>query len=107
MECFLWMVSLWVDGIGLGQAPRAFLGPCQVQRVNNRLHARLLSFTRQVGADHRIWSPALNQRRDLLVYLPPNYDPSRRYPLAIFLHGAAQDEQFFLQAVVQSFDQAI
>jgi pimeloyl-ACP methyl ester carboxylesterase len=107
MECFFWMVSLWVDGLGAGQAPPAFLGPHQLERANHRLHGQLLGFTRRPGADHRIWSAALNQRRDLLVYLPPGYDPARRYPLALFLHGAAQDEQFFLQALVQPFDRAI
>ena len=39
--------------------------------------------------------------------MPPNYDPNRKYPLGIFLHGAAQDELFFLQAHVRLFDQAI
>lgn len=107
MDFFLWMASLWVDGVGLGQVPPALLGPNQVARVNRQLHGRLLAFTRHGRTDHRIWSPALRQRRDLFVYLPPGYDPTRKYPLAIFLHGAAQDEQFFLQALVWPFDKAI
>ncbi len=107
MDYLFWFISLWVDGVGLGQAPRALLGPHQVQRVNRQLHGQLIGFTRTGGADHRIWSPALHQRRDLLVYLPPGYDPNRKYPLAIFLHGAGQDEQFFLQALVTPFDRAI
>jgi enterochelin esterase-like enzyme len=96
MEPFWWVVALWVDGIGLGQAPPALLGQHQIERVNRQLHGRLLDFTHNHGADHRIWSPALGQRRALYVYLPPGYDPAHKYPLAIFLHGAAQDEQFFL-----------
>jgi S-formylglutathione hydrolase FrmB len=107
MEPFWWVVALWVDGIGLGQAPPALLGQHQIERVNRQLHGRLLDFTHNHGADHRIWSPALGQRRALYVYLPPGYDPAHKYPLAIFLHGAAQDEQFFLQAQVEKFDQAI
>ncbi len=107
MEPFWWMVLLWVDGIGLGQAPPAFLGRHQLERVNRALHGQLLDFTHNHGSDRRIWSPALGQRRDLYVYLPPGYDPCKRYPLGIFLHGAAQDEQFFLQAQVAQFDQAI
>ena len=43
----------------------------------------------------------------MYVYLPPGYDPSKHYPLAIFLHGAAQDELFFLQVYVRLFDKAI
>jgi S-formylglutathione hydrolase FrmB len=107
MEPFWWLVALWVDGIGLGQAPPALLGNHQLHRVNRVLHGQLLDFTHNHGADRRIWSPALGQRRDLYVYLPPNFDPARKYPLAIVLHGAAQDEQFFLQAQVEHFDRAI
>src|SRR5688572_15167658 len=107
MNAFMWMATLWADGLGLGQVPPVLLGPCQVARVNRHLGGQLLAFTRQGLADHRIWSPALDQRRGLLVYLPPGYDPKKRYPLAIFLHGAAQDEQFFLQALAIPFDRAI
>lgn len=107
MEYFLWMTSLWVDGLGLGQVPPALLGTRQVDRVNRRLAGQLLAFTKTRDGDRRIWSQALCQRRDLLVYLPPNFNPACRYPLALFLHGAAQDEQFFLQAIVRPFDEAI
>src|SRR5207253_5204684 len=54
-----------------------------------------------------IWSAALCQKRDLYVYLPPGYDPAKKYPLGIFLHGATQDEQFFLGGLVERFDKAI
>jgi S-formylglutathione hydrolase FrmB len=107
MNSFLWMATLWSDWLGLGQAPSVLLGPAQVQRVNKHLRGQVVAFSREGLKDRRIWSPALGQRRDLLVYLPPGYDPSRRYPLALFLHGAAQDEQFFLQALVTPFDKAI
>src|SRR5579859_7484884 len=107
MEPLWWMVALWVDGIGLGQAPPAFLGRHQFERVNRVLCGQLIDFTHNHGADRRIWSPALCEHRDLYVYLPPGFDPSKKYPLAIFLHGAIQDEKFFLQAPVQAFDDAI
>jgi S-formylglutathione hydrolase FrmB len=107
MNGFLWLATLWSDGLGLGQVPSFLLGPRQVQRVNGKLHGQVVAFTRQGLADHRLWSPALGQRRDLLVYLPPGFDPSKKYPLALFLHGAAQDEQFFLQALAIPFDRAI
>ncbi len=84
------------------------LGPRhELNRVNRRLHGRVVDHTHNHGADCRIWSPALCQKRDLYVYLPPHFDPSRRYPLAVYLHGATQDEQFFLACQVQLFDQAI
>jgi pimeloyl-ACP methyl ester carboxylesterase len=106
MEPF-WLVALWVDGIGLGQVPQPIRGIQHLERTNHRLCGRVLDFTFNHGADRRIWSPALGQRRDLYVYLPPGFDPSRRYPLAIFLHGAAQDERFFLQTQVEHFDRAM
>lgn len=40
------------------------------------------------------WSQALAARKSLVVYLPPSYraEPSRRYPVAYYLHGATGDE---------------
>jgi S-formylglutathione hydrolase FrmB len=104
---FWWLVTFWVDGVGLGQAPPALLGRHQFVRVNANLTGQLIDFTNNHGADRRIWSPALNQKRSLYVYLPPGFDPNKRYPLVIFLHGAAQDEQFFLQSQVELFDRAM
>ena len=51
-------------------------------------------------------SPALGQKRDVYVYVPPGYDPAKRYPLMIWLHGLAQDETSFLK-IVPAFDQAM
>ncbi len=107
MEPLWWMVALWVECIGLGQSPAAFMGRHELERVRHALHGQLVDFTHNHGADRRIWSPALGQRRDLYVYLPPGFDPRKQYPLAIFLHGAGQDEQFFLQSQVHHFDRAI
>jgi S-formylglutathione hydrolase FrmB len=107
MEGYWWLVALWVDVLGLGQAPRPLLPGSQLHHVNYKLHGQLIDFTHNHWHDRRIWSPALQQRRDLYVYLPPGYDRTRRYPLAIFLHGAAQDETFFLQTQLESFDRAI
>jgi hypothetical protein len=75
--------------------------------VNRRLHGQVLDFTRNHGKDRRIWSPALCQRRDLYVYLPPGYDPCRQYPLIVWLHGFAQDETTLLRDVVDPIDEAI
>lgn len=105
----LWslIVSFWVDGVGIGQAPTAILGKHQFERVNRRLHGCLIDYTRNHGRDRRVFSPSLGEKRDMYVYLPPGYDPSKKYPFAIFLHGAAQDEEFFFQSQVDQFDQAI
>lgn len=102
-----WLIAFWMDGIGLGQAPSILTRPWQVERANQRLHGQLLDFTHNHGQDRRVWSAALGQKRDLYVYLPPGYDTKKKYPLAIFLHGAGQDERFFLQTQVDRFDSAI
>src|SRR2546421_4415452 len=78
-----------------------------IQSVNCKLHGRILDFTHNHGSDRRIWSAALCQKRDLYVYLPPGFNPGKKYPLGIFLHGATQDEQFFMHGLVERFDQAI
>lgn len=78
----------------------------EINRVNHRLQGRVLDYTANHGSDHRIFSRSMWERRDLYVYLPPNYTPNRRYPLIIFLHGFASDEQSFLKVVPQ-VDEAI
>jgi S-formylglutathione hydrolase FrmB len=80
---------------------------CELARINRGLHGSVVDFTYNHGQDRRIWSAALGARRDLYVYVPPNFDPARKYPLAIFLHGAAQDERYFLRHVIHDIDQAI
>jgi S-formylglutathione hydrolase FrmB len=76
-------------------------------RVNRRLHGQLVDFTHNHGADRRIWSKALGQKRDVYVYLPPGYDPGKRYPLIIAMHGYAQDERSFVKYAVDDFDRAM
>jgi len=79
----------------------------ELQRVNRCLQGQVLDFTNNHGADRRIWSPALCAKRDLYVYVPPGFDRSKKYPLMIFLHGAGQDEKFFLKSLAKEFDKAI
>jgi S-formylglutathione hydrolase FrmB len=79
----------------------------RLDRANRHLAGQVLDFTRNHGADRRIWSPALGEKRDLYVYLPPGYDPRRRYPLILSLHGFAQDELTFLRDVVGPLDRAM
>jgi pimeloyl-ACP methyl ester carboxylesterase len=78
-----------------------------LDRVNRSLHGRVVDYTHNHGADRRIWSEALGEKRDLYVYLPPGYDPCKRYALMIWLHGFAQDEYSFLADVVGPLDQAV
>ena len=81
--------------------------PSGLERVNRCLSGQVLDFTNNHGKDRRIWSAALCEKRALYVYIPPGFDPARKYPLAIFLHGAGQDEQFFLKNLVKEFDAGI
>jgi pimeloyl-ACP methyl ester carboxylesterase len=76
-------------------------------QFNSCLHGRVLDYTHNHGADNRIWSQALCQRRDLYVYLPPCFDPALQYPILLYLHGFTQDETHFLENLVPLFDQAI
>src|SRR5688500_16613323 len=79
----------------------------ELDRVNSCLHGQVVDFTHNHGADRRIWSAALCEKRDLYVYLPPGFNPKKKYPLGIYYHGATQDEQFFLENLVKRFDQSI
>ncbi|MGH7226280.1 MAG: alpha/beta hydrolase, partial [Gemmataceae bacterium] len=79
----------------------------ELNRINGQLQGQVLDFTRNHGSDKRIWSPALQQKRDLYVYLPPGFDPCKRYPLLIWLHGHTEDEFTFLHDVIVHLDRAI
>ncbi|MCI0378135.1 MAG: hypothetical protein L0215_11035 [Gemmataceae bacterium] len=78
----------------------------ELRTCQRRIAGRIEDYTCNHGKDNRIWSPALGQRRDLYVYLPPNYSSDMRYPIVVFLHGFAVDEQSFLE-VAPLIDQAI
>jgi S-formylglutathione hydrolase FrmB len=80
----------------------------ELNRVNVRLHGTVIDHTHNHGADRRIWSAALNEPRDLYVYLPPGYDPSQAYPVMILMHAFGQDEKSFLyDHLAERFDEAI
>lgn len=82
--------------------------PPDLDGINCRLKGRVLDFTDNQGADHRIWSAALHQRRNMYVYVPPGFDGSKPYPILLWLHGIIQDEKSFLtDHVAETFDQAI
>lgn len=71
------------------------------------LKGKVLDLTNNHGRDNRLWSTALNQRRDLYIYLPPCYDPNKRYPVLLWLHQLAEDEQAFLGDPLTTLDKAI
>ncbi|VTR98182.1 alpha/beta hydrolase [Tuwongella immobilis] len=71
-----------------------------------KLKGRLVDHTFNGEVDRRFYSPALEEKRDLYVYLPPGYTPARQYPLLLWLHGFAQDERN-LFPVAETFDRAI
>ena len=81
--------------------------PLQLQRINRRIAGQVIDYTHNHGGDRRIWSNALQEKRDLYVYLPPHYQPEQKYPLLLWLHAAAHDEHEFLNSVVGLFDRAI
>jgi S-formylglutathione hydrolase FrmB len=76
-------------------------------RLNRRLAGQLVAYTKHHGVDRRIWSAALGQLRDMYVYLPPGFDPCKRYPVMLWLHGINSDERTFVQQAVVDLDEAI
>ncbi len=81
--------------------------PFQLDRVNRELAGQVVDYTNDTGTDHRIWSAALGERREMYVYLPPGYDPSKQYPFSLWLHGFGQDEHSYLTDGVRPIDRAI
>src|SRR5262245_5805839 len=84
--------------VGLIAAPALALPfriprPLESPRTNSKLQGYIFDFTKNHGADNRFWSPSLCTKRDMYVYVPPCYDPSKQYPLLIWLHGFSQDEK--------------
>jgi hypothetical protein len=103
-----WLGAVLTVVLPLSPAPAAGLQRTpNLKRINAELHGQVLDFTHNHGCDRRIWSEALQQKRDLYVYLPPHYDPHLRYPVMFWLHGFAQDEQAFLRYVVKPLDEVI
>jgi S-formylglutathione hydrolase FrmB len=104
----IWVAALVVLGGSNSAAEAHFIKrPFLLDRLNCRLHGCVIDYTHNHGRDRRIWSSALNEYRDLYVYLPPAFDPHQGYPFMFWLHGFAQDEKSFLEDVVRPIDRAI
>ena len=79
----------------------------RVPSLHGRFQGEVLDFTNNHGCDRRLWSNALGEKRDLYVYLPPGYDPAKKYPFIFWLHGIEQDEKGFLEHGLPQVDQAM
>ncbi len=77
--------------------------PC-IETINFQIGGTIVDHTNNHGPDLRIYSPALCEKRDLYVYLPPGYDPKRTYPLLLVLHGYEGDETSLTKYVVKPLD---
>jgi S-formylglutathione hydrolase FrmB len=77
-------------------AQAQLLNHVNLDRVNSHLAGHVVDHTNNHGMDRRIFSPILDEPRDLYVYLPPGYDPGHAYPLVLFFHMATVDEHYFL-----------
>ena len=73
-----------------------FRDRASLDRLNRRIAGHVDDYTHNHGDDRRIFSPILGRPRDLYVYTPPGYSPSRSYPVVLLMHSASVDEHFFI-----------
>jgi len=100
------LIVIWSNASPVLAQPYRICTARELRLTQQKLHGSFLDFTFNHGVDNRIYSPALEMKRDLYVYLPPGFDEKMRYPVMIFLHGVGQDEKNFLETVLL-FDKAI
>lgn len=84
-----------------------FIKKNELNRLNRRLAGQVVDHTANHGFDRRFYSQALGEYRDLYVYLPPGYDPQRRYPVMFWMHAYSNDECDFLRTVAPQLDMAM
>ncbi|OAI47847.1 hypothetical protein AYO44_08685 [Planctomycetaceae bacterium SCGC AG-212-F19] len=109
MKIAPWVGALLALAFAVPEAPAApsWGGHFLLATLNRRLHGQVVDYTHNHGHDNRIWSAALCQLRDLYVYLPPCYDPAKRYPIIIYLHTFREDEVGGLRETIELLDKAI
>ncbi|HEX3315067.1 MAG TPA: alpha/beta hydrolase-fold protein [Gemmataceae bacterium] len=88
------------------RAPAGVADSLRLYCVEHKIAGQILDFTHNHGSDNRVWSESLCQKRDLYVYLPPCYDPAKKYPVIFLFHGFAQDERMLL-LIASSIDAKI
>jgi len=101
LAALLWLLA------GLPACAHVLPRPLKLERLNRKLAGRVIDHTANHGRDRRIWSESLGEKRDLYVYLPPGFDPCKRYPLILYLHGFNEDESGFTTEVIRPLDRAI
>jgi len=85
-----------------------YLSHVNLEKVNRRLAGNVVDYTKNHGADRRIFSPILGRPRDLYVYVPPGFNPACTYPLVVYLHVANVDEHYFVGSkLVTNLDEMI
>lgn len=97
-----------VNFTGIARAQLGIL--VSLDQINEKLAGRIDNYTHNHRRfnDQRIPSKILGMKRDLYVYVPPGYDPSRQYPLVLWLHGGFGDEHaFLLTANITKLDKMI
>src|SRR6185503_2922027 len=87
--CWL-LVLLLIAGAGAGH-------PAAAQATSTSTNNQQPTTSSTVIAD-TLWSQSLGIRKRVMLWLPPSYasQPQRRYPVAIYLHGAFGDENNWL-----------
>ncbi len=99
--------AVLVSFLGCLSTTKAAGRPDFLQVINCQINGQVIDHTANSHCDRRIYSCALDRKRDLYVYLPPGFDPRNRYPLLIWLHGLATDEQSFVKEAIPRLDKAI
>ncbi len=109
MKIAPWIGALLALAFAVSPAPAASSlgGRFVLERLNPQLHGQILDFTHNTCKDRRIWSEALHEKRDLYVYLPPDFDPDQLYPVVIYLHTFREDEVGAVKETVKLIDKAI
>lgn len=101
------MLVASTGGSARGQLIDRFRDNVNLRLVNRLTAGTIVDYTHNHDEDRRIFSPALGMPRDLYVYLPPGYTPTRSYPLILYFHMGYVDEHTFLSRQILQLDKMI
>jgi hypothetical protein len=90
------------DRIERGFAPQAASWRAKAARYIEAVRAGRDPYPEQRGliSNRGYVSPISQAIQGYTVYVPPDYDPSRRYPLLIMMHGGSSNGNLFLGVVL-------